>query len=73
MDTSTRLSGHGLLWRQGDEENAPSWHRTDRWEHTGHAVCSCGEASPGPLDTNGARQRWHRDVHKPAVRALPPF
>lgn len=75
MDTSTHLPGHGLLSegqpyerRQGDEEDAPSWHRADRWERTGHAVCSCGEASP-ELYTNNARKRWHRNVHKPAVRA----
>jgi hypothetical protein len=76
MDTSTRLPGNGLLseglpfeWHQGDEEDAPSWHRTGRWVHVGHAVCSCGEASPEPLETNGQRKRWHREVHKPEVRA----
>jgi hypothetical protein len=75
MDTSTRLPGHGLLseglpyeWRQGDEDDKPSWHRTGRWEHTGHGVCSCGAASPVALNTNGARKRWHRD-HKAEVRA----
>lgn len=75
MDTSTRLPGHGLLSeglpyvrRQGDEEDDPSWHRTDRWVHTGHGVCSCGTASPEPLNTNGARKRWHRE-HKERLRA----
>lgn len=72
MDTSTRLPGHGLLseghpyeWRQGDEEDTPSWHRVARhWR--GHGVCQCGAASP-ELDTNGARKRWHKD-HKQAER-----
>ena len=76
MDTSTRLPGHGLLsegkpyvWRQGDEEDAPSWHRA-RWElrGVGAGLCSCGTASP-KLESDGARKRWHKDVHKPAVRA----
>lgn len=75
MDTSTRLPGHGLLsegwpyeWRQGGEEDAPSWHKSSRRDWAGHGVCSCGAASP-LLETNNARKRWHRDVHKPAVRA----
>ena len=75
MDTSSRLRGHGLLsegrpyiWRQGDEEDAPSWHRADRWEHAGHGVCSCGAASPDALETNGARQRWHK-AHKEQIRS----
>lgn len=73
MDTSTRLPGHGLLsegrpyeLRQGDEEDAPSWHRTDWRTHEGSGVCSCGAFS-GPLPTNGARQRWHK-AHKEQVR-----
>ena len=75
MDTSTRLPGHGLLseglpyeHRQGDENDAPSWHRTG-WEqrYVGHGVCSCGASSP-VLESDGARKRWHRDVHKPEVR-----
>lgn len=72
--TSTRLPGHGLLsegrpyeWRQGDEEDAPSWHRTD-WRVTeGCGVCSCGAFS-GPLLTNGARRRWY-GAHKGKVRS----
>lgn len=74
MDTSTRLPGHGLLSegfpyerRQGDEEDAPSWHRTDRWVHEGHGVCSCGASSP-LLDTDGARKRWHK-AHKDEIRS----
>lgn len=73
MDTSTRLAGHGLLsegrpyeLRQGDEEGASSWHRTHWRESEGCGVCSCGAFS-GPLPTNGARKRWHRD-HKDQIR-----
>lgn len=72
MDTSTRLRGHGLLsegkpyqHRQDDEEDTPSWHRVPGWE--GHGVCSCGASSPD-LDTDGGRQRWHRD-HKDKIRS----
>lgn len=32
----------------------------------GKALCECGEWSP-ELPSTAARQRWHRDVHKPAV------
>lgn len=74
MDTRTRLPGHGLLsegwpyeWRQGDEEDAPSWHKSSRRDWAGHGVCSCGAASPASLDTNNARKRWHK-AHKEAVR-----
>lgn len=34
----------------------------------GTAYCECGAVSP-TLPSTAARQRWHRDVHKPAVRA----
>jgi len=74
MDTSSRLPGHGLLsegWpyerHQGDEEAAPSWHRSARPDWLGHGVCSCGAYSPDVLETNGARKRWHR-AHKEEIR-----
>jgi hypothetical protein len=74
VDTSTRLPGHGLLsegwpceWRQGDEEDAPTWHRSARHDWRGHGVCSCG-AHSGVLETNNARKRWHRE-HKDEIRS----
>lgn len=74
MDTSTRLPGHGLLsegWpyerRQGDEEEAPSWHKSPRPDWSGHGVCSCG-AHSGVLETNNARKRWHK-AHKDEIRS----
>jgi len=70
-DTSTRLPGHGL-----EREGKPfQWSDRDGqyvrpWGHprTGVAKCSCGAVSP-VLGSDGARKRWHRDVHKPEMRA----
>lgn len=76
MDTSSRLPGHGLqsegkpyVWRQGDEETAPSWHRVRYPDpaYLGHGLCSCGASSPS-LESDGARKRWHK-THKDEIRA----
>jgi hypothetical protein len=69
MDTSTRLPGHGLqaegkAFEGGDEPRRKS----GSYSNFGFGLCSCGARSP-LLYSDGARKRWHRDVHKPAVRA----
>lgn len=35
----------------------------------GYALCECGASSEWRA-TDAARRRWHREVHKPGVRAL---
>jgi hypothetical protein len=64
---NTRLSGHAL-WGEGSPykpgEHTP-WVRAFGTS-SGAAVCTCGEAS-GVLESNAARQQWHRD-HKEAIR-----
>lgn len=67
---STQLAGHGLQAEGMPYVRDP---RTGTWVGTcmtweGHGLCSCGEASP-VLPSNNARKRWHREVHKPEVRA----
>lgn len=66
-DTSTRLPGHGL-YAEGkacDPDQHYAYMMTG--EKTGRGLCSCGEQSP-VLDSDNARRRWHREVHKPEVR-----
>lgn len=65
---NTRLAGHGLK-----SEGEPYERRHGRWARAysrsrGRALCKCGETS-AVLDTDAARKRWHRDVHKPEMRA----
>jgi hypothetical protein len=65
---STRLTGHAL--QHEGKPFAPG--ETSPWlrvygSSTGVALCECGQTSP-VLESDGARKRWHRDVHKPAVR-----
>jgi hypothetical protein len=72
MDTSTRLPGHGL-WREGwpviaTPGQGPGWREGLHRGDIGRALCECGEMSE-PLLSAAERKRWHRDVHKPAVRA----
>lgn len=67
---NTRLAGHAL-----QHEGRPYVRRESNWVrswytdygNTGVAFCECGEHSP-ELESDASRQRWHRDVHKPAVR-----
>jgi hypothetical protein len=65
----TALKGHALRsegkpYKFGGEEQE-RWVRVERsW--SGVALCECGATSP-VLDSNGARQRWHR-VHKEHAR-----
>jgi len=60
-DTSTRLPGHGLR----AEGKVGGLYGNEK---IGSAVCECGERSP-ELASDSARRRWHREVHKPEVRA----
>lgn len=68
MHRANRLPGHALQhegkpYERGDEED---WLRT--WLPIGVGLCQCGATSP-ELGSDTARKAWHRDVHKPAVRA----
>ncbi len=60
---STRLAGHSLP-NEGRIKDPSGY----GWLVVGPATCSCGAQSE-PLTTDNARKRWHRDVHKAAVRA----
>lgn len=72
MGTSTRLPGHGLYaegWPvEADPGSSQGWRPGRHRGDIGRALCECGEMS-GPLLSSAERKRWHRDVHKPAVRA----
>ena len=66
----TNLRGHALRssgkpYDLGGEEQDP-WVRSHQTSH-GVALCECGTAS-GWLESDAARKRWHRDVHKPEMR-----
>lgn len=75
---STRVAGHGLQAEGRSVEPHGSmylypyrtWHATWRLtdKKVGKALCECGEWSP-ELPSTAARQRWHREVHKPGVKA----
>jgi hypothetical protein len=68
---STRLTGHALQ-HEGKPYGAGhlvKWRRV-YGSSTGVALCECGQTSP-VLESDAARKRWHRDVHKPAVRGAP--
>jgi len=72
MGTSTRLSGHSL-WNEGWPVDATpghgqGWRQGRHRGDMGRALCECGEMSP-VLHSANERKRWHRDVHKPEVRA----
>ncbi len=61
---NTRLSGHDLRFEgRGVDPVTRVLHNG-----AGHARCECGQWSP-VLPTTAARKRWHRDEHKPAMRA----
>jgi hypothetical protein len=67
MDTSARLSGHGLL-----REGKPWARLGDEWMEVrcgryGRGRCSCGDSSP-VLNSDAGRKRWHRD-HKDKIRS----
>jgi hypothetical protein len=71
----TNIPGHALR-SEGAAYECVAWAGTERrWQrvgygrgsHEGVALCECGETSP-PLESDAARKRWHRDIHKPAVR-----
>jgi hypothetical protein len=67
----TNLPGHALRSEGKPYVLGPlDGERWVRSEYTGGgvALCECGTVS-GWLTSNAARQRWHRDVHKPEVRA----
>ena len=71
MDTSTRLSGHGLRaeGKPYEDDGCGGTRRADVYgEPDGFGLCSCGERS-GVFGSDADRRRWHRDVHKPEVRA----
>lgn len=65
----TALRGHAL-----QHEGRACEPANDRFgleltrQSEGVAICECGVASP-TLPSTAARQRWHREVHKPEVRA----
>lgn len=67
----TNLPGHALIG-----EGMPHWIGADGEPYRlgpgtggkGRALCECGEVSP-QMNSGGQRRRWHRDEHKPAVRA----
>lgn len=65
---NTRLAGHSL--QAGGHPFEPDgnggWRQ--RMFVAGVALCSCGATSP-KYYTNAARRHWHREVHKPEVRA----
>jgi hypothetical protein len=66
---STRLAGHALQhegkpYKPGELN---PWLRA-YGTSSGAGLCECGETSP-VLGSDAARKRWHRDVHKPQVRA----
>lgn len=72
MDTSTRLPGHGLFaegkpYRRVTGDPSGDYNAIAPG-HVGRGLCSCGAESPD-LESDAERKRWHRDVHKPAVRA----
>ena len=65
----TNLPGHAL--RSEGKPYVPNgiddeWIR--QYRNDGVGLCECGATSP-VMTSNAARQRWHRDVHKPEVRA----
>jgi hypothetical protein len=65
----TRLPGHALQHEGKPYEPGEThpWLRV-YGTGTGVALCECGAVSP-VLGSDSARKQWHRDVHKPAVRA----
>ncbi len=64
MPTSTRLVGHVL---PNEGRIYEPWGQPIT---VGPARCTCGAESP-VLTSDNARKKWHRDVHKPAVRNTP--
>jgi hypothetical protein len=60
---STRLRGHALLG-EGHALSQSAWHGINGPDV---ARCTCG-ATSAVLHSTYARQKWHRDVHKPEVR-----
>lgn len=71
MPANTRLSGH-TLWSEGwpvevADNNDRGWRELRHRSDVGRALCSCGEMSEVLLSA-AERQRWHREIHKPAVR-----
>ncbi len=72
FNPSTRLAGHAL-WSEGwPVEATPGhgegWRPGRRSADVGRALCECGEMSP-VLDSVNERKRWHREIHKPEIRA----
>lgn len=61
------LQSEGRPYRPGDESYP--WVRVNsvRGGGTGVALCECGVTSE-VLESDNARKRWHRDVHKPEIR-----
>ena len=71
MDTSTRLRGHGLLaeGKPFEDDGRGGVRRADIYgEPDGFGVCSCGARS-GVFGLDADRKWWHREVHKPEIRA----
>jgi hypothetical protein len=71
----TTVRGHALQFEGQalvpyDDPEPPPWAPVYRLTHRseGVAYCECGAVSP-TLPSTAARQRWHREVHKPEVRA----
>lgn len=69
MDTSTRLSGHGLLaegkpFRLNKETGM---YERAAFGREGSGLCSCGAVGPWQY-RDADRRRWHRR-HKEEVRA----
>jgi hypothetical protein len=64
----TAIRGHALQYGgQAAESLAGGYYRLIQ-QSEGVAYCECGAVSP-TLPSTAARQRWHREVHKPEVRA----
>jgi len=66
---NTRLIGHGLR-NEGAafvKLDDGRWRRVDSSRRAGFGLCECGAHSEW-LDSDSARKRWHRFVHKPAAR-----
>jgi hypothetical protein len=62
-----RLVGHALR-REGKafgKAGNQTWYEGGQM---GYAVCECGATSER-LDSTNARKRWHKVIHKPAMRA----